>query len=73
VTYRHSLEGGAVVAEALANGEREARLQIYVPATRYSAAYKLEDLYPEADVWPNYSLAAYYGLDAVVGYLPGDE
>lgn len=73
VTYKHSLEREAVVAEALANGEREARLQIYVPATRYSAAYKLEDLYPEADVWPNYSLAAYYGLDAVVGYLPGEE
>lgn len=70
VTYQHSREREAAIRQALAAGETEVTLQVYVPATPYSAPYQLEDLYPQAHVWPNISLEAYYGLEAVYGVLP---
>ena len=73
VTFKHSLEREAAIREALNAGEREIRLEVYLPATPYSAPYHLEDLHPEAEVWPNYSLASFYGLDAVYGVLPDEN
>ncbi len=70
VTYKHSLEREAAIQAALEAGERELTLELYVPATRYSAAYGLEELGPEANVWPNISVETYYGLDAVYGVEP---
>ena len=70
VTWKHEREREAVIRTALERGEKEVTLEIFLPATPYSAPYGLVDLYEEPDVWPNYSLAEYYGLDAVRGVYP---
>ena len=65
--YKASLEREAVIQAALDSGESDIELEVYLPATKYSAAYDLRDLYPEPDEWPNYSLADYYGLGSITG------
>ena len=61
----------AQIREALAAGEARVCLEIYQPSTRYSAAWGLEDLnLEETNIWPNWSLADYYGIDSVLGVLP---
>lgn len=70
VTFRHARQRQAQIDAALAAGETEVYLEVYNPATPYSAAYRLEDLnLEETNVWPNWSLADYYGLEKVHGVL----
>ena len=70
VIYGKALERERIIAEALAAGERDIVLEMYVPATKYCAAYKLEDLSPVTNEWPNHSLALYYGFDNLTGIEP---
>lgn len=70
VIFGKSLERGQAIREALEQGQRDLVLEIYVPATKYSAAYGLEDLNLSGHGWPNDSLALYYGLDSVTGVEP---
>ena len=73
VIHRHFLLREAQIREALAAGETRVALEIYEPATRYSAAQGLDDLNTEeSHVWPNWSVADYYGLEEVRGLLPAD-
>lgn len=72
VTYKHFREREAAIQQALDAGEREIRLEVYVPSTPYSAPYQLEDLSPEPHVWPNISLEIYYGIDSICGFQPGE-
>ena len=72
VTFKHSLEREAAVRAARAAGEKTVALEVYLPSTAYSAPYHLVDLYPDADSWPNTSVAAYYGFDKVYGVFPED-
>lgn len=65
VVYKASLERNAQIREALAAGEREIALEPFAPETKYSAAYGLTDIADGENEWPNNSLAAYYGFDAV--------
>ena len=72
MTFKHSLEREAAVRAAQDAGEKTVALEVYLPSTAYSAPYHLVDLYPDADVWPNTSVAAYYGFDKVYGVFPED-
>ena len=72
VTYKHFREREAAIQQALDAGETEIRLEIYVPATPYSAPYQLEDLSPEPHVWPNGSLEYYYGIGSIYGVEPAE-
>ena len=69
-TYLQSRERAAAIAAAKAAGEQEIWLEVYLPATGYSAPYLLTDLEPESDLWPNDSMARYYGLEAIHGQYP---
>ena len=70
VIFSKSLQRERAVTEALAAGERDIALEIYVPSTKYSAPFQLLDLNPAGEGWPNDSLALYYGFDSVTGYYP---
>lgn len=71
VIHLHSRQREARIRAALEAGERSVVLETYEPATRYSAAKFLLDLNTEESrIWPNWSLADYYGLDEVIGKLP---
>ncbi len=70
VIYAQSRQREQIIAQAKTEGQRELALQRYVASTKYSAPYKLDDLMEEPDVWPNISVAIYYGLDSVTGYMP---
>lgn len=65
--YKNSREREAAIQAALDSGETDIELEVYLPATKYSPAYDLRDLHPDADEWPNYSLAKYYGLNSITG------
>lgn len=66
-TYNASVEREAAIHAALENGDSSIELEVYLPATKYSAAAGLTDLSTNPDDWPNNSVAQYYGLDAVTG------
>ena len=72
VTFKHSREREETIRAAHAAGEKTVALEVYLPSTAYSAPYHLVDLYPDADSWPNISVAAYYGFDKVYGVFPED-
>ena len=71
-TFLQSRERAAAIRTAKEAGETELWLEVYLPATGYSAPYLLTDLEPESDVWPNDSMALYYGFDAIYGQYPED-
>lgn len=72
VIFGKSRQREAVINEALNNGEKTAKVEIYQPSTKYSGAFGLEDVYPDPqeDTWPNVSVAMYYGLDSIEGCYP---
>jgi hypothetical protein len=73
VTHQHARQREAQIRAALEAGETEVHLPLYEPATRYSAAQLLDDLNTEeSNIWPNWSVADYYGIDAVLGIPPED-
>ncbi|MCD8144062.1 MAG: DUF6056 family protein [Oscillospiraceae bacterium] len=58
-----------VIAEAVEAGETDLTLACIHPSTQYSAAWGLKDLDTEDSTsWPNNSMAAYYGVDSIIGY-----
>lgn len=67
VTFAVSLEREAEIQAARDAGETDIELKVYLPSTEYSAAWDLTDLEPESELWPNCSLADYYGLRSVTG------
>ncbi len=67
VIYKKSLAREALIQSALAAGEREVRLESYIPRSGCSVAFTLS---LDAEDWPNYSVADYYGLEKVTGYYP---
>lgn len=72
VIFGKSLEREQKIADALSRGEKSVSVEAYQPSTPYSAAYGLDDLFPDpqSDTWPNISVAMYYGLDSIEGYYP---
>lgn len=72
VIFGKSVQRERLISEALSRGEKNVCVEAYQPSTPYSAAYGLDDLYPDpqSDTWPNISIAMYYGLDSIEGYYP---
>lgn len=67
VTFGVSLERKAEIQNALDSGETDIELKVYLPGTKYSAAWDLTDLDPNPSLWPNTSFADFYGLNSVTG------
>lgn len=67
VGYKAGIERERVIAEALAAGADEVVIEAYKPETKYSAASGLEDISTETNMWPNDSIANYYGIKYVTG------
>ena len=67
VIFKKSLEREAMIQSALAAGETEITLESYIPRSGCSVAFTLS---LDADEWPNYSVADYYGFEKVYGYYP---
>ena len=70
VVYGKSLERERIIAEALAAGEQDILLEMYVPATKYCACFDLLDLTVYSHGWPNDDMARYYGLSSITGVEP---
>ena len=64
VGYGKMKEREAMIRAAQEAGETELALPIYSAATKYCVSFIL---FPEAEAWPNDSVALYYGFDKVVG------
>lgn len=60
----------SAIYQAIEAGENSVGLDTYAADTKYSAAYLLPDIYEDSSLWPNYDLAAYYGIGSVYA-LPG--
>ena len=71
VQYKAAKERETIIYEAISAGESSVILDAYKPETKYSAAHGLQDISTGENVWPNDSIAAYYGLDSVSGNIPG--
>ena len=63
--YAQYVHRESTIEAAIESGETEVRLQPYEADTKYSGAYLLADIYEDCWSWPNYDLAAYYGIDKV--------
>ena len=68
VTYKASLERERKIEEVIASGGDTVVLPRYITETEYSAAHGLDDISEGDNVWPNDSIADYYGLETVTGY-----
>lgn len=74
VIHHHFQQREESIRIALAEGETELRVPLYEPATRYSATQGLDDLdCRDSSVWPNCSVADYYGLDGILGIHPESD
>ncbi len=73
VMFLESKQREAAIYETLAEGRRVAEIHQYSSNTKYAAAYELQDVTDDAEQWPNYDIAAYYGLDSVIGLPPVEE
>ena len=71
VQYKAASEREAIIREAVSSGDNSVVLEAYKPETKYSAAHGLQDISIGENVWPNDSIAAYYGLDSVSGKVGG--
>lgn len=69
--YSQYIQREAAIETAIENGEMQIWLQPYVADTKYSGAYLLADIYEDCWSWPNYDLAAYYGINEVYA-LPSE-
>ena len=63
--YAQYVHRESTIEAAIESGETEVWLQPYEADTKYSGAYLLADIYEDCWSWPNYDLAAYYGIDKV--------
>lgn len=71
-----SLEGrqrDALLRQAAREGTACVEVRQYSSNTKYAASYLLPDVYEESWRWPNYDIARYYGVEAVVGLPPAEE
>lgn len=67
-SYRRFTEREAVIQQHLAAGELDITLPLINPSTKYSACFGLRDLSTEtSQIWPNDSMARYYGLESILG------
>ncbi len=69
--YSQYIKREAAIETAIENGETRIWLPCYEADTKYSGAYLLADIYEDCWSWPNYDLAAYYGVDEVYA-LPSE-
>ena len=69
--YSQYIQREAAIEAAIENGETQVWLRTYEADTKYSGAYLLADIYEDCWSWPNYDLAAYYGIDEVYA-LPSE-
>ena len=69
VGYGKSRERAAMIRAAQEAGETEITLPLYPAATQYCVSFIL---FPDAEEWPNYSLASYYGFDQVYGEMESE-
>ena len=67
--YKDSRERLAAIETALAAGQRDIVLEVYMPYTEYSGPHEA-DLSLDPKDWPNFSVADYYGFDHVTGAMP---
>lgn len=59
----------AVIEAAREAGETDLVLPVVHPSSPYSAFWELLDLNTETrDTWPNHQMAAYYGVNSILGY-----
>lgn len=65
--YSQSRQREAAIEAALDAGSSQVWLDVYQADTKYSGVYLLADIYEDCWLWPNYDLAAYYGIDQVYG------
>lgn len=72
VIYKKSLDRQAAIEQALADGVRDAELEVFMPWTKYSGP-RSSDLEADPTLWPNPSIARYYGFDSVVGVWPPES
>lgn len=70
--YSQFRQREATIEAALDAGSDQVWLDVYQADTKYSGAYLLADVYEDCWIWPNYDLAAYYGIDQVYG-LPAPQ
>lgn len=70
--YSQFRQREAAIEAALEAGSDQVWLDTYQADTKYSGAYLLADVYEDCRIWPNYDLAAYYGIDQVYG-LPAPQ
>ena len=69
--YSQYIQRQAAVEAAVENGDDKVYLPVYIADTKYSGAYLLADIYEDCWSWPNYDLAAYYGISEVYA-LPSE-
>ena len=69
--YTQYIQREAAIETAIENGETQIWLKSYEADTKHSGAYLLADIYEDCWSWPNYDLAAYYGIDEVYS-LPSE-
>lgn len=69
--YSQYIQRQAAVEAAVENGDDKVYLPVYIADTKYSGAYLLADIYDDCWSWPNYDLAAYYGISEVYA-LPSE-
>ena len=72
VLYMESRERERILRTAAAENIDPVYIHQYSSNTKYAASYLLPDVYEDAAQWPNYDIAAYYGVGEVIG-LPAAE
>lgn len=70
--YNQYRQREAAIETAIQAGENQVWLDVYQADTKYSGAWLLADIYEDCWSWPNYDLAAYYGIEQVYA-LPAPE
>lgn len=58
----------ALLEEARHSEDGVARIPMWAPLTKYSAAYGLDDVKDHPIAWPNTTMRDYYGVTDVIGY-----
>lgn len=67
-TYEQCIERERIIENEKRAGNLDIELPLITPETKYSAKYGLTDLNTTtSDIWPNSTLAQYYGVDSIIG------
>ena len=73
VLYLESRERNRILEKASLEGTDTVCIHQYSANTKYAASYLLPDVYDDPAQWPNYDIAAYYGVGSVIGLPPIEE